>query len=91
MLDRRFPTVADSMQDVAQIAHDVGLSLTQYNSGASRNVLNGFRLLRGTGRHDYFSGDHIAHLKSKAEVSAFLAGYIACVASIGSDEEETAP
>lgn len=73
---RRFPGIPDALQSTAATAHDAGLHLAQYNSGAARNPLNGIRIFRGTSSVDFFRGDHITHCRTKAEAEAFIAGFV---------------
>ncbi len=77
---RNFPTLSETMQDAGRTAWTLGLTLTQYNSGVTRNPLNGFRVYHGRKREffdDYKGFGPLAHLKTRNEVLAFLAGYSA--------------
>lgn len=72
-----FPGLSDTMQDAARLARTLELTLLSYNSGSPRNSKNGFRIFHGieTPGRDYFRGDHLTHLTTKAEVMAWLDGY----------------
>lgn len=70
-----FPGLSHALQPHARDAANMGLVLTHYTSGA-RHPANGTRLFVAPNEDcNHFRGDHIAHLKSLAEVRAFLAGY----------------
>lgn len=85
MSDRKFPGLADSMQDAAAVADKAGLTLTHYNSGSAHNDLNGFRIYRGLGA-EFFDDRHgskglLIHVTTRGEVVAFLAGWTAALRS----------
>ncbi len=76
-MDTSFPSLSVPMQEAGQKARDLGLWLMQFNSGATQNPINGFRIFNRWPRDGFFHGGHIIHLKTKAEVNAFLAGFSA--------------
>ena len=63
--------------DVAERATCLNLAVSIYNSGAKKNVANGYSVFRSTGGEyvDHFRGDHLVHLRSAGEVIAFVAGF----------------
>ena len=73
---REFPGLSDAMQEAALRARNLDLWLVSYNSGSTRNSNNGFRIFQGTETPDYFRGDQLVQLKTKAEVLAWLNGYL---------------
>jgi len=76
---RKFPSVPDTMQDAARLAHSHLLTLTYFNSGSRYNSRNGWRIYAGRGR-DFFDDEtkqrpFLVHYKTATEIKAFLAGY----------------
>lgn len=69
----QYPGLSEILQPFARDAASLGLTLTQFNSGA-KHPDNGMRLFVGA-KADHFQGDHIAHLKTSSELAAFLNGY----------------
>lgn len=78
---RRFPWLSEPLQELAAVAAGLNLAVVQFNSGSSRNSNNGIRVFRSKGgAHadffgDFLHGGHLVHVRTAAELSAFLTGY----------------
>jgi hypothetical protein len=73
--ERKYPELSDALQEYANRAATIGLSLAQYNSGVARNPKNGIRVFVGIGKHNYFRDAYIAHVQTAKELLAFLNGF----------------
>ena len=74
LADPDFRGLPDTLHECARKAYRLGLCVTHFNSGASRNSNNGTRIFRGH-KHEYFDKNHLIQVRSLREVEVFLATY----------------
>ena len=71
----RFPGISSVSQDAAAEAHRLGFYLTSFAGYPRSDPCNGFRLFEGRRQALHHQSGSLVHLRTLAEVAAFLAGY----------------
>ena len=74
-IQRHYPGISPVSQAAAAEAHRLELHLTSFAGYPRCNPLNGFRVFEGRRQVDHHQPGFLVHLRTLAEVNAFLAGY----------------
>ena len=74
-IQTHYPGISPVSQAAAAEAHRLGLHLTSFAGYPRCNPFNGFRVFEGRRQVDHHQLGFLVHLRTLAEVSAFLAGY----------------
>lgn len=69
------PSHAKPNRDAFELARNLGLGMSYYNSGASRNPLNGFRIHLEAHRPDFFKTEYLVHVRTPQEAILWLKGF----------------
>ena len=74
-IQTNFPGISPVSQAAAAEAHRLELYLTSFATYPRCNPFNGFRVFKGRRQVDHHQLGFLVHLRTLAEVNAFLAGY----------------